>query len=267
MAWYKFIAILSHLSLRFIEVVYKLTEKIFKFLNAILSGFWLGVMSEKSLDFSDELHYNHHKRSTDDEYNLSGLFDWEKDRIEKYFSNAKDILLIAAGGGREIMALSKMGFEVDSYECNTVLIEYGNELLQKSGIENKIKYLPRNRVPDETKKYDGIIIGWGAYSHIRGIKKRLSFLSGLYPFLHEETPLMISFLWTGRRTRYDKIIKNVSNFFRIFSKKDKTELGDRLREEFIHFFSEEEIKNELIQSKFRIIDYYSTDYGCVIAGI
>jgi hypothetical protein len=236
-------------------------------LDAILTGFWLGVMGEKSLDFSDRLYYNHNNHYTDDKYNLSGLFEWEKVAIEKYFTNAKSILLIAAGGGREVLALSNMGFEVDSYECNAYLIEYGNALLKKNKIENKIKYLKKNSVPNEIKKYDGIIIGWGAYSLIRGNKKRLSFLASLYPFLHEKTPLMISFLFTGEKRKKEKIIKNVSNFFRVFSKRDKTESGDRLVPDFVHYFTEEEIKSELIQSKFRVIGFNNVDYGCIIAGI
>lgn len=260
MAWYKFIAKLSHLSFLF-------TKNVYDFLDAILTGFWLGVMSEKSLDYSDELYYNRNKKYTDDKYNETGLFVWEKVAIEKYFTNTKNILLIAAGGGREALALIKMGFEVDSYECNTALIEYGNVLLHRNKIEKKIKYLQKNSVPNEIKKYDGIIIGWGAYSLIRGNKKRLSFLASLYPFLHERTPLMISFLFTGEKRRKEKIIKNVSDFFRIFSKKGKTEPGDRLVPDFVHYFTEEEIKNELIQSKFRVIGYNNVDYGCIIAGI
>jgi len=53
-------------------------KKAYNFLDAILSGFWLGVMSEKSLDFYDELHYNNSEKYTDDNYNLSGLFEWER---------------------------------------------------------------------------------------------------------------------------------------------------------------------------------------------
>jgi len=190
-----------------------------------------------------------------------------KERIEKYFSNAKSILLIAAGGDRETLALSKMEFDVDSYENNATLIEYGNVFLQKNKTDIKIKYLPSDSVPEDVKKYDGIIIGWSAYSHIRGYKKRLSFLVGLYPFLHKETPLMISFLTKEERGRQDKIVKIVSNFFRILKNKYKTEPGDILLSYFAHFFTEEEIKNELIQSKFMVINYYNIDYGCVIASI
>jgi hypothetical protein len=260
MALYKFVARLSHFSFRFMK---KLTD----FLDALTSGFWLGVMSEKSLDYSDELYYNQTKYYTEENYNESGLFDWEKSIIQKHFSGAKNILLIAAGGGREVLALNKMGFEVDSYECNPALIEFGNALLEKNGIENKIKYLPRNTVPGEIRKYDGIIIGWGAYSLIPGSKKRLSFLSALYPFLHKDAPIMISFLFMGKKGRKDNIIKDLSNSFRIFSKKVKTETGDRLVPNFIHYFNEEEVKSELIRAQYRIIDYYSKEYGCIVACI
>lgn len=257
MAYHKFIARLSHTSLKFIT-------KIYHFINAVTTGFWLGVMGDKSLDYADELHYNRSKKYFDDNYNLSGLFRWEKIAIEKYFSNAKSILLLAAGGGRETVALSQMGFEVDSYECNKALVEYGNALLQKHGIKNTIEYLPRDTVPTESKKYDGIIIGWGAYSHIRGKKKRHLFLQKLQPFLDKEAPLMISFLLTRERTRQNKIVKQVADFFRVFSKQGKTDLGDGLIFEFVHYFSEEEIKSELLKVKYMVIGFNSVDYGCIV---
>lgn len=260
MVFNKFIARISHFSFRFLR---KLTDS----LDTLFSGFWLGVMGKKSLDFSDELFYNRTKQYTEEKYNQSGLFEWEKTMIEKHFSNVRSILLIAAGGGRETLALSRMGFEVDSYECNRNLISFGNELLGKNNIDKEIKYLERNSVPSEIKKYDGIIVGWGAYSLIMGRKKRVSFLTALYPFMEKQSPLMVSFLFVENKTRKDKAIKNISDFFRFFSGRERTETGDRLVPDFIHYFDEEEIKNELAQSGYRIIDYSTKEYGCLIAGV
>jgi hypothetical protein len=260
MAFYKFAAKLSHSS-------FNLMEKVQNFSHAALTGFWLGVMSDKSLDYSDELMYNLTKFYKDNKYNLSGLFEWEKPMIQKHFTNATNILLIAAGGGRETVALSKMGFKVDSYECNISLVQYANELLEKNSIEARIEYLPRNTVPREIKKYDGIIIGWGAYSFIPGRKRRLDFLSGLYPFLNKEAPMMISFLYTKKRTKSDKVITNVSNFFRFFSHRERTEPGDRLIPDFMHYFTEEEIREELIQCKYILKEFNTTSDGCLIATI
>ena len=267
MAYYKFVAKLSHLSFSCLERTDNFTKRIINFFHAVQTGFWLGVMGEKSLDYSDELIYNSTQKYRDDKYNLSGLYDWEKPMIQKHFINAKNILVIAAGGGREVVALSKMGFEVDGYECNTSLVEYATGLFRKNGIKNSIKYLPRNTVPDEIKKYDGIIIGWGAYSFITGSKTRLSFLSDLYPFLHKETSLMISFLYSKKRTRSDKIIINVSNFFRSFTNREKTEPGDRLIPDYMHYFTEEEIRSELTRCNYKVKDFNTMSDGCVIAGI
>lgn len=222
-------------------------------------------MGKKSIEYSDELFYNTTRHYVDDKYNLSGLYKWEAAMIEKYFKGLKNILLIAAGGGRETVALHNMGFEVDSYECNPRLIEYGNSLLRNNGIEREIKYLPPNTLPSVIKEYDGVIVGWGAYSLMPGSKNRLTFLSQLHPFLSENAPLMISFLRAGDRSSQEIMIKNISNFFRAFSRSDKTEAGDRLIPDFIHYFTDEEIKNELETTNYSIIDFTTSDYACLIA--
>jgi hypothetical protein len=258
MSWYKIVARLSHKTFRFLK---NLTN----FLDALFSGFWLGVMGKKSIDFSDELYYNKAKSYSNDKYNESGFFGWEKPIIEKYFSGAKSILLIAAGGGREVIALNKMGIEVDAYECNPKLVEFGNLLLEKHDINSRIKSLARNSVPEDIKQYDGIIIGWGAYSLIRGRETRIGFLNSIRPFFKSDTCLMVSFIYSTRRSRKDKIIKQVSDFLTFLHKKSRAEIGDRLVPNFIHYFSEEEIKSEFAQADLEVIDYSSSDYGCLIA--
>ena len=258
MKWYKLVARMSHASFRFLK-------KLTLFLDALFSGFWLGIMGRKSLVYSDELYHSCAPSYSDEKYNESGFFDWEKPYIEKYFCDAKNVLLIAAGGGREVIALSKMGIKVDGYECNLRLVEFGNSLLKKHDINSSIKYLVRNSVPDDIKQYDGIIIGWGAYSLIRGNETRIGFLNSLKPFFKPETLLMASFVYSTRRRRKDKIIKQVADFLSFFHKKDRTEIGDRLVPYFIHYFSEDEIKSEFAQAGLDVIDYSGAGYGCLIA--
>lgn len=258
MSYAKFIARLSHSSLEFIKKTYNL-------MDAVLSGIWLGVMSEKSLDIYDEMHYNNSEKYTDDNYNLSGLFEWEKERIEKYFLKSKKVLLLGAGGGRETVALFRMGYNVDSFECNMGLVEYGNIFLKKYTKDYKIKYLQKDSVPSVIMKYDGIIIGWGAYSHIRGFEKRIAFLKKLQPFLNKDAPLMISFLTNEEKGRQEKITKKVSDFFRFLRNKDKIEPGDKLQASFVHYFTKQEIIKELTQSNYKVLDYYDIDYGCAIS--
>lgn len=252
--------ILPYLALLSLSIL----KKSYNFLDAVLSGFWLGVLGEKGSDRLSDLHYEKTSTYNNDIYNLTGLQGWEYDRIKRYFSKARNFLIIGAGGGRETAALRKWGAEVDSYECSEKLVDYGNGFLKRNKIDAVIKMLPKNSVPEIKKKYHGIIIGWGAYSHIQGRKNRIALLSALHPFCSEEANIMISFLVNDGPARKDKITRNVSNFFRLFSGANKTETGDRLLSYYAHFFTREEIEGELKEAGFSMIDYYDAEYGCVI---
>jgi len=267
MKWYRIVAGLSHFSFYCLEKVYVILRKTVSFAQAVQTGFWLGVMGEKSLDYSDEMIYNVTKKYRNDKYNLSGLFDWEKAMIGKHFAGAKSIIVIAAGGGREIAVLSRMGYEVEGFECNPVLAEYGDDLLKREGIRGSIKYLPRNTVPETIKQYDGIIVGWGAYSLIDGSAKRMKFLNDLYPFMHKDSSMMLSVIYQKQKNKSDRIVKKVSDFFRLFSGREKTELGDMLFPDYMHYFTEEELRKELTGSNYKVKDFVVAGNGCIVAGI
>ena len=85
------------------------------------------------------------------------------------------------------------------------------------------------------------------------------------PFLKEKAPLMISFVTRRGDTKHDKIIFFVSNFFRFFRGKYRTELGDRMNYQFFHFFSEEEVISELKACDFKVVDFYNKEYGCAVS--
>jgi 2-polyprenyl-3-methyl-5-hydroxy-6-metoxy-1,4-benzoquinol methylase len=253
-----FIARISYLSVRTITKCYHFTE-------AIVSGFWLGLMSEKSLDTYDELHYTRSKKYFDDSYNLSGLSGWEEEFIGKYFGGVKRILLIAAGGGRESLALARRGFDVESYECNTRLVEYGNGFLQRNGISSSITVLDAGTLPASVGKFDAIIIGWGAYSHFRYKNSRIEFLLSLHQLIKDNAPLVISFALVKNHDRKEKIVMKVSSFFRILTGRRKTEIGDRLFSYFIHFFTSAEITGELSSAGYSINAFGASDYGWLVA--
>jgi hypothetical protein len=85
--------------------------------------------------------------------------------------------------------------------------------------------------------------------------------------MNEGSSLLISFLYERNKTLSDKIIKGVSNFFRYFSDRPKTESGDRLVPDYMHYFTEDEIKNELVLCNYKIKDFLVMGDGCVVAGL
>ena len=153
---------------------------------------------------------------------------------------------------------------MNSYECSEKFVRYGNDFLRRNNIDARIEQLPVNYVPDIIRKYDGIIIGWGSYTHIHGRINRIGFLKKFKPFCQKGTHIMISFYTKEGSGKEDKIVNGVSNFFRCLTFRPRTEYGDMLRSYFAHCFNREEIESELNQAGFRMLEYYDEEYGCAV---
>lgn len=63
------------------------------------------------------------------------------------------------------------------------------------------------------------------------------------------------------------MIQRVSGFVGFFTRNERSELGDKLVPNFIHYFCEDEIKAELIQTGYRVIEYDEIKHGFIIAEI
>jgi hypothetical protein len=78
---------------------------------------------------------------------MKGLWDWELEAIGEYLSPAKRFLVLAAGAGREVIALSNKGITVDAWECNDKLCAYGNNLLENNKFPFRISPMEPNLFP------------------------------------------------------------------------------------------------------------------------
>lgn len=236
-------------------------QKVIKLLNACFIGFWLGFLKTEDIHLVDDIYYNKTRQYRDESYNLSGLWQWEKQVLERYFSSSKSLLVGAVGGGREALALCKLGYEVDAFECNSNLVEFANQLMQKEGYIPNIKIAPRDRCPDSDKKYDGIIVGWGAYMLIQGKNKRIAFLQSIHQQAKVNAPLLISFFdYSGIQT-YHKIIAKIANLIKVFLGGEPIEAGDSLVPDYVHYFTKDEIEREFQAAGFELIMYSNDEYG------
>lgn len=244
---------------------YLLVRKVYINVDFLISSFWLGFLNPKSIDTADEYYYSIvSKKYQKDEYNASGLFDWEKEIIEEFFHNKKEVLLIAAGGGRETLALLKMGFKVDAFECNLELGKYGNDFLKRQGYNSKIEFLNKNEIPSTGKRYDGIIIGWGAYTHMMGSRNRINFLNGLKSLLRENGVIFISFYTRNEKSRRLNYTYKIANFLRTIRFAEKVELGDDIDYNFVHNFSKNEIIDEITKAGLKDVYYSEKQYGSLV---
>src|SRR5262245_34793884 len=92
-------------------------------------GFWLGALDGDAPVRATEKQYDSMPTYVDAGYNISGLFDWERDCWERFFGGSRSVLVAAAGSGREILALARHGVRADGFDCNGRFVAAGRALL------------------------------------------------------------------------------------------------------------------------------------------
>src|SRR5690242_14925828 len=94
-------------------------SRVLKLCECFRLGFWLGILDRSSLQAIDEAYYDNLIATslrgsgidyTGSEHNLRGLFPWEETAVKTHFPAASSVLVIGAGGGREVIALQQLGY-------------------------------------------------------------------------------------------------------------------------------------------------------------
>jgi hypothetical protein len=230
-----------------------------RFIEALHTGFWLGVLDRDQLNAIVFQHYEAAELYRTATHNLYGFFPWESDLIRDYFKECRSVLVAAAGGGREMIALAQAGVRVDGFECNAQLVDKCKEFLAEAGRPCLILNAAPDQVPSGLQKYDGAIVGCGALAHIVGRGKRINFLRDLKSHLHPRAPLLLS---VGRRpegAQYYNWIYQIARAIRFLrGGDDAIELGDDLLDCFTHRFEKSELQSELQEAGFTMLTSVET---------
>jgi hypothetical protein len=245
-----------------------------RFSQACFNGFWLGALRREELHLLDELYYDGDARVRggndhdygNDEYNQRGLSSWEREIISRFFPPAGRLLLVGAGGGREVVALQRLGYQVDAFECHPQLVKSANELLGRLALTPSVHLAPRDACPDDPRfyraeTYHGLIVGWSAYMLIRGRGRRVALLKQLRARAGEGAPVLISFIPRQGTPRWMRITAWVGNLVARLRFGDPVEVGDDLVMNFVHRFTREEIESELHEAGFDLIHFGNIEYG------
>lgn len=236
-------------------------ENLITLIRSCLNGVWLGILKVETLHEIDAHYYTLNRIYFSDKYNKSGLQSWERNVTCEYFQACKKILIAGAGGGREVLALQKLSYSVDGFECHPELQEYANELLEKEGLIPSVRLTPRDQSIQSGQVYDGVIVGWGAYMLIQGRKKRVAFLKQLRSQTEDQAPILLSFFTRSYDSLYFRLIRQVANALRWVLMREGVEIGDDLSPNYVHYFTEGEIGSELREAGFEIKLYSDKQYG------
>jgi hypothetical protein len=243
-------------------------DRLLHLVQSVSIGVWLGVLSPADLDAVDDAYYVGSDRTAKSpvdyanaDWNRRGLAPWERAAIEAHFPPGASIALLGAGGGREVLALRRLSYAVDAWECQPGFVEAANALLVAEGHEPTVHHAPRNTVPAVSKSYDAVIIGWGSYTLIRGRERRVELLRGFRSLVGDGSPLFLSFFARNPRNRQLLATARVGNAVARVLGREAVEVGDSLDPNFVHWFSQDELESELHDGGFELTYFRPTPYG------
>lgn len=96
----------------------------------------------------------------------SGLFDFERDAIQRFFPKPPAHLLVhGAGGGREIHALLDLGYRVTAAEPVQALAAVAREAFGARArvVDAGLEAPAASELPGP---FAGVVVGWSAYGHL-----------------------------------------------------------------------------------------------------
>jgi len=133
-----------------------------------------------------------------------GLFDWESELLaHPIVPHNGRVLLGGAGGGREMVALCKLGYEVVAFEPAAELVRAGASAVEAlsgatialasySDFVSAVRGEGNALSTVVTSHYDMLILGWGSISHLMKDADRVAILHAMRS-VAPNAPLLVSF--------------------------------------------------------------------------
>jgi hypothetical protein len=151
--------------------------------------------------------------------------------------------------------------QADGFDCHLGLVRSANELLESEGMVPDVRVAPYDGCPDYETEYDGAIIGWGAYTLIRGRDRRIRFLRELREKLKAGSPILVSCFITPRHLWLLRVTAGIGNALAPLLGRDRVEVGDSLIPNYAHYFTREELEGEMKEGGFELTFCDTRDYG------
>jgi len=255
-----FVASLYLWSHRFFRVVHGGAQVLFE-------GFWMGLLPESVYDAISEKSYGQGKLYTNASYLDQGLHFWEDLAVRTYFPPGGRVLVAAAGGGRELIALVRNGFQAAGFECSHAMVEAGRLALAERGLAATLDWVPPCVAPRMEGPFDALIVGWNGYCYISPRARRLAFLKDLRSQLRPGSPTLVS---TAMRPPHARVLTwtpRVANAVRVCTFRAPVfEAGDSFSGRPKLHFTRRQLEKELIEAGYTITTFYKWgDYGAVVA--
>ena len=142
---------------------YRCSEWVFRILHTgtqiAFEGFWMGMLPDAAVDVVSVRSYGDGSDYTADAYLDSGFQFWEDLAVKRFFTPGSAVLVAAAGGGRELIALERAGYRAEGFECSPAMVATGKKALARRGLKGTLSWAPPCSAPVSGRLYDAMIVG------------------------------------------------------------------------------------------------------------
>lgn len=245
----------------------RMVEHLQTFIGVAFTGVSLGALSDRRRYAIDRVYYDRERMYHTARWNEQGWFDWEEPVINKYFGDCTQLLVACAGGGREVIALRRMGVDAVGFECHPELAAFADALLERLGFGPDMRLAARDECPNFGTSFTGAVVGWSGYMLIRSRARRVAFLRRLRSQMVGGAPVLLSFVTRSRSARSFAAAAAIANGLRHLLGGERAEVGDFLVPNFVHFFTRDEIERELKEAGFELAFFSPTPYGHAVGHV
>lgn len=234
--------------------------------EVLWSAFWLGVLPRSAMAAIDEALFALRSHYASAAHNRMGLSGWERDAVDGWFAPRSRVMVLGVGGGREVIALRKLGFDAFGWESHPALLAVARALAEEDGYPDVVRPVARDALPDGAQRYDAIIFGWGMYMLVQGRARRIALLRAARGRLAGNGPVLLSFFARGEDDQRARRIHQVASVVRRLLRRPRPEPGDDMLPNAVHRFTRDEIDSELREAGFELLHYDPAGKGPLESG-
>lgn len=187
-----------------------------------------------------------------------GLQLWEKEILDRYHINSGRMLVLAAGWGREAIAIAQRGVRVVGIEVNGMAARTAQQRAKTMGVPAWFLQADLLKLPTDRQWFDCVLLSQTMYSAIAGKSQRQRWLANLRQVITPNGRVILSFLperppASSLRTVRRRLTMMLA---RLPGANPGYQLGDECGSgHFLHLFQHEaEIRSELVGAGVRIQD-------------
>ncbi len=245
----------------FLASLYLWSSRAFRIVHAgtqaVFEGVWMGLLPEQSYDVISEKSYGSGKEYTNDRYLDRGFHFWEELAVRAWFAPGSRVIVAAAGGGRELIALERSGFAAAGFECSRAMVQAGQLALAARGIAATLEWAAPCIVPPMNGRFDGAIVGWNGYCYISPRSRRIAFLKSLRAQLPQDAPILVSTAVRIPQARAPAWIARIANAVRTCTFRPPVfEPGDSFEGRPKMHFTRRQLEHELTDAGFSPVAFY-----------